>query len=92
VWADYHYYGVGDQGGAPREEDVRNYVASVDNSDSLIRVGDGGYQRKKGPFAIKKFTGGKPSLAIAGLLEHPIGLKRNLGWHRWEIKGGRAGC
>lgn len=38
VWADYHYYGVGDQGGAPREEDVRNYIASVDNSDSLIRV------------------------------------------------------
>lgn len=38
VWADYHYYGVGDQGGAPREEDVRNYLASVDNPDSRIKV------------------------------------------------------
>jgi alpha-mannosidase len=38
VFADYHYYGVGDQGGAPREEDVRNYLASVDNPDSQFRV------------------------------------------------------
>lgn len=38
VWADYHYYGVGDQGGAPREEDVENYLASVNNPDSLIKV------------------------------------------------------
>ncbi len=38
VWADFHYYGVGDQGGAPKEEDVRNYLASVDQPDSLIKV------------------------------------------------------
>ena len=38
VWADYHYYGVGDQGGAPREDDVKNYLASVDNPDSQIHV------------------------------------------------------
>jgi len=38
VFADYHYYGVGDQGGAPREEDVRNYLASMNNPDSQIKV------------------------------------------------------
>ncbi len=38
VWADYHYYGVGDQGGAPRAEDVENYLASIDNPDSQIKV------------------------------------------------------
>lgn len=38
VWADYHYYGVGDQGGAPREEDVRNYLASIGQPDSKIKV------------------------------------------------------
>lgn len=38
VWADYHYYGVGDQGGAPREKDIRNYLASIGNPDSKIKV------------------------------------------------------
>ncbi len=38
VWADYHYYGVGDQGGAPREEDVRTYLASIENPDSMFGV------------------------------------------------------
>lgn len=38
VWADYHYYGVGDMGGAPRDEDVANYLDSVDNPDSQVRV------------------------------------------------------
>jgi len=38
VWADYHYYGVGDQGGAPREQDVQNYLASVGNADGRIKV------------------------------------------------------
>jgi alpha-mannosidase len=38
VFADYHYYGVGDQGGAPREEDVKNYTASIDNPDSKFHV------------------------------------------------------
>lgn len=38
VFADYHYYGVGDQGGAPREEDIQNYLASIDNPDSQIKV------------------------------------------------------
>lgn len=38
VWADYHYYGVGDMGGAPRAEDVANYLASADNPDGRLRV------------------------------------------------------
>jgi len=38
VWADYHYYGVGDMGGAPRDEDVANYLDSVDNPDSQVHV------------------------------------------------------
>ena len=38
VWADYHYYGVGDMGGAPTDEDVKNYVASIDNDDSQFHV------------------------------------------------------
>lgn len=38
VFADFHYYGVGDVGGAPREEDVVNYLASVDQKDSLFHV------------------------------------------------------
>jgi alpha-mannosidase len=35
---DYRYYGVGDQGGAPREDDVRHAVGSLNNSDSKIKV------------------------------------------------------
>ncbi|HWL94349.1 MAG TPA: alpha-mannosidase, partial [Phycisphaerae bacterium] len=38
VFADYHYYGVGDTGGAPRPEDVANYLASIGNKDSQITV------------------------------------------------------
>ncbi|MCA9294529.1 MAG: hypothetical protein KDA20_12020, partial [Phycisphaerales bacterium] len=38
IWADYHYYGVGDQGGAPRDPDVANYIDSVDNPDSQMHV------------------------------------------------------
>jgi len=38
IWADYHYYGVGDQGGAPREEDVRNYIASQSAEDRQMDV------------------------------------------------------
>jgi len=38
VFADYHYYGVGDQGGAPKEEDIRNYLDSIDKPDSQIHV------------------------------------------------------
>ncbi|MCZ6698409.1 MAG: alpha-mannosidase, partial [Planctomycetota bacterium] len=38
VWADYHYYGVGDQGGAPRAEDVKNYLDSMNNPDGKITV------------------------------------------------------
>jgi len=38
TFADYHYYGVGDEGGAPRDGDVKNYVSCVDNPDSQIRV------------------------------------------------------
>ncbi|MCD6354261.1 MAG: alpha-mannosidase, partial [Prolixibacteraceae bacterium] len=35
---DYRYYGVGDQGGAPRESDVKNAVESIHNNDSKFKV------------------------------------------------------
>ena len=35
---DYRYYGVGDVGGAPREEDVMNAVGSLKHSDSKFKV------------------------------------------------------
>ncbi|MDP4291993.1 MAG: glycoside hydrolase family 38 C-terminal domain-containing protein, partial [Bacteroidota bacterium] len=35
---DYRYYGVGDQGGAPREKDVKNAIGSLNNSDSKFKV------------------------------------------------------
>ncbi len=38
VFADYHYYGVGDQGGAPLEEDVANYIASMKAENAPIRL------------------------------------------------------
>ncbi|MFO0972862.1 MAG: glycoside hydrolase family 38 C-terminal domain-containing protein [Phycisphaerae bacterium] len=38
VRTDYHYYGVGDEGGAPREEDVRNYCAAARRTDGEFRV------------------------------------------------------
>ena len=38
VFADYRYYGVGDVGGAPREEDVLHAVGSMNHPDSKIQV------------------------------------------------------
>lgn len=38
VFADYHYYGVGDQGGAPHEKDVVNYLGSIDKPDSQVHI------------------------------------------------------
>jgi alpha-mannosidase len=38
VYADYHYYGVGDQGGAPGEDSAKMAVASLGNKDSKINV------------------------------------------------------
>ena len=38
VFADYRYYGVGDMGGAPRESDVQQAIASVGNKDRKIEV------------------------------------------------------
>ena len=38
VFADYRYYGVGDEGGAPREEDVKNAVGSLAQPDGKISV------------------------------------------------------
>lgn len=38
MYFDYRYYGVGDQGGAPRENDVRNMQASLRNPDSKLHV------------------------------------------------------
>ncbi len=35
---DYRYYGVGDEGGAPRENDVKRVEASLGNKDSNFRV------------------------------------------------------
>ncbi|MFQ5410876.1 MAG: glycoside hydrolase family 38 C-terminal domain-containing protein, partial [Phycisphaerae bacterium] len=38
VWADYHYYGVGDMGGAPRDQDVARYVAGMGNKNGDIKI------------------------------------------------------
>ena len=38
LWADYHYYGVGDQGGAPREKDVQNYTESSTQADRQMDI------------------------------------------------------
>ncbi len=35
---DYRYYGTGDVGGAPREQDVKNAVGSINHSDSKFKV------------------------------------------------------
>ena len=35
---DYRYYGVGDQGGAPREQDVKNAIGSLHHNDSKLEV------------------------------------------------------
>lgn len=35
---DFHYYGVGDQGGAPRENDVKHAQESLNNTDSKFKV------------------------------------------------------
>ncbi|MDT0642763.1 glycoside hydrolase family 38 C-terminal domain-containing protein [Zunongwangia sp. F363] len=35
---DFRYYGIGDQGGAPRENDVRNAIESLDNPDGKMKV------------------------------------------------------
>lgn len=35
---DYRYYGVGDQGGAPREGDVKNALGSQNNADGNFKV------------------------------------------------------
>jgi alpha-mannosidase len=35
---DYRYYGIGDQGGAPLERDVKNAVESLHNSDGKFKV------------------------------------------------------
>jgi len=35
---DYRYYGVGDQGGAPRESDIKNAIGSLHNKDSRLKV------------------------------------------------------
>ena len=35
---DFRYYGVGDRGGAPRENDVKNAEACLGNSDSNFKV------------------------------------------------------
>lgn len=35
---DYRYYGVGDVGGAPRDEDAKNAVGSLPQSDSKFKV------------------------------------------------------
>jgi alpha-mannosidase len=37
VFADFHYYGVGDVGGAPKEEDVKNYVTCAAEKECPIR-------------------------------------------------------
>lgn len=38
LYFDYRYYGVGDVGGAPRDEDAKNAVGSLPQSDSKFKV------------------------------------------------------
>ncbi len=38
VYADYHYYGVGDRGGAAQYDDVKMVVNSLNNPDSQIDI------------------------------------------------------
>ncbi|MEI6683599.1 MAG: glycoside hydrolase family 38 C-terminal domain-containing protein [Bacteroidota bacterium] len=38
VFADYRYYGTGDEGGAPREDDIKNAVGSLYQTGSKFRV------------------------------------------------------
>lgn len=38
VFTNYHYFGVGDQGGAPREPDVQMAIKSMNNPDGQIKV------------------------------------------------------
>lgn len=35
---DYRYYGVGDEGGAPRERDVKNAIGSLNQPDGAFKV------------------------------------------------------
>ncbi|MDP4273442.1 MAG: glycoside hydrolase family 38 C-terminal domain-containing protein [Bacteroidota bacterium] len=35
---DYRYYGVGDRGGSPRENDIKNAIGSLRNNDSKFKV------------------------------------------------------
>ena len=38
VFADYHYYGVGDKGGGLRDSDVNMAVSSLNNPDGKVKV------------------------------------------------------
>ena len=38
VFVDFRYYGVGDIGGAPREEDVQKAMNALGNDDSILNV------------------------------------------------------
>ncbi|MBA7540438.1 hypothetical protein ES705_32735 [subsurface metagenome] len=38
LYFDFRYYGVGDQGGAPREDDVKRLLASLNNKYSRIKI------------------------------------------------------
>jgi len=37
-YADYHYYGVGDRGGALKEEDVNNYTSCLNDNNGLYKL------------------------------------------------------
>lgn len=39
LFTDYHYYGVGDRGGAPRDSDVRNVMASLSGQGPIKVIG-----------------------------------------------------
>lgn len=38
VFADFRYYGTGDEGGAPQESSVKNGIASANNPDGRIHI------------------------------------------------------
>jgi alpha-mannosidase len=45
VFADYHYYGTGDRGGAPPDSDARMVEAIVDKTKTILPRGRGGRGR-----------------------------------------------
>ncbi len=88
LWADYHYYGVGDQGGAPREKDVDNYLtcrAAPDRKIDLLLTSSDQFYRDVTP----ELRGKLPRYSGDMLLtEHSAGTLTSQSYmKRWNRKG-----